>query len=58
MRMKEFRKIHMTITAVNIEIKSQEPPKEATLSAIFCPKVIFSERSRTTFVEMGVLLVI
>jgi hypothetical protein len=37
--MNEFRKIHVTITPIKIEIKVQDPPKEATLSAIFSPKV-------------------
>jgi hypothetical protein len=57
-RMNEFRIIHITNTLINIEIKIQEPPNEATLSAIFWPKVNCSERPLTTFVEIGVLSVI
>jgi hypothetical protein len=42
-RMNEFRITHITITLINIKINIQDPPKEATLSAIFWPKVICSE---------------
>jgi len=38
-KMNEFRITHITITTINIEIKIHDPPKEATLSAIFWPKV-------------------
>lgn len=56
-RMNEFRKIQITITAIKIEIKVQDPPKEATLSAIFWPKVERLDKSWTIFVEIGVLSV-
>ena len=42
-RINEFRRIHITITQANMEINTQDPPNEATLSASFWPNVICSE---------------
>jgi hypothetical protein len=44
-RIKEFRRIQITRTIANRDMKVQDPPKEATLSAKRCPKVDCSERS-------------
>ena len=54
-RMNEFRKTQVIITTAKIEMKTQEPPKVATLSAILWPKVSCSEKSFTTFLEIGSL---